>query len=200
MLLWSLLSCTWLDTPLEVQGVEPIRVLEGEGFTVTGSGFEVPLSVQLHHADTTSVPGFEVRSTTEIAIHPGVPVGTWEVVVQRGDQVARTAVEVAAKPPETPCERPYEANTELSLQTGEATVVRFHPDGRTERERIPIRDIEAVVYSSTHRDDGSRCSAIQMLRTDGSTVLFEDATSSLEARARTLGDFLERPVRGLPER
>lgn len=198
MVHWLLFSCTWFETPLEVHGVEPSRAQSGERVAVHGAGFDGPLSVELANGEPLET--VQIRSTDSLELEvPRLPAGSHDLIVRRGDQRGRISLEVLPPPPEEPCARGYQANTELSLQRGEAVVVRFHPDGRTERETVAIEDVEAVVYSTPGGEDGTACSAIHLLRTDGREVLFEDGTSSLEARARTLGDFLRRPVRGLPE-
>lgn len=194
-MVWSLLCCAWLDAPLEVHAVTPVQVHRGEVVTVHGQGFEAPIAIELASGDLqhTAQPVIDDPRTLRFEV-PRIPPGSWDLVVRNDREAVRTALDILPDPEEVPCARGYQANTELSLPEGVAVVVRFFPDGRQERVRTLVSDIEAIEYS---RRDGP-CSAIHLRRTDGTRLLFEDGVKPLDERATTLGAYLGKPVEGVP--
>lgn len=194
MVWFAIIGCSSFDAPFAVQGARPDRAVSGTTIQVQGEGFIAPVEAFLeregsqHRVD----PRVDDRQSLHFDV-PALPAGPYTMVVQQAGQRGQLPFVVLPAPPETPCKRPYQANTELSLSEGVAVIVRFHPDGRTERERIRIDTIEALEVQSFPQD-GSLCSAIHLLRTDGTRVLFEDGPTSLAERAKTLGGFLGKPV------
>jgi hypothetical protein len=190
-----LAACTWSSPTFHVDSVEPVEARPGDTVTIRGGGLVPPLVITLERQGWQHVVVPALADEEEVAfVVPEAPVGTHTLGVQQGTRRQTVGLTVLAAPPETPCARPYEANTELSLPEGVATVVRFHPDGQTERVTTAIEEIETLEVSFTPDADGPGCGAIHLRLRDGSRLLFEDGPRRLDARAATLGTYLDKPV------
>ncbi len=188
-----LLACGWQPS-LELGALEPTEVREGDVVEARGAGFGPGVAVRLRGERAERVLGALVEDAERLRFRvPALPPGPYEVEIRRGPRVVTGALRVLPPPQETPCERPYEANTAVDLVEGIAVVVRFFPDGRHERVRLPIASIERVEYRET-----PDCAAIVFHTSEGA-LLFEDGPPPLVERARTLGQMLGRPVTGLPD-
>lgn len=123
---------------------------------------------------------------------PDVPPGPYTLIIRRGTEEDRQPLNIADPNDERPCQRDYLANTSVSRTANLSFVDRFYPDGRRERVEIALTDIEQLEYAF---DEELHCAAILFRKTDGSSVLFEDSSTSLLERAQTLADYTGKPLR-----
>jgi hypothetical protein len=195
MLCLALAACSWFDAPLAVQSVAPERPHRGQAVVLTGVGFVAPLEVELSDAAGTHATLPIVDSPTSMQFEvPNIEPGVYTITVRHDQQVATSQLDIQPDPPEVPCQRGYQANTELSLSEGTTTIVRFYADGRQERIRTAIQAIAGVEYVRTVNADGVACSAIHIRKTDGSRLLFEDGLDPLDERAATLAAYFGKPL------
>ncbi len=192
MVVWlMILGCSGFSRPMLLS--PPAEVRSGAEVRLTGTGID-PAAPVTWRSDAQTVPG-SLRAETEglTLVVPELPPGEYAVEIQQGDEPLTFETRVLAPPPETPCKRGYEVNTEISMVDRIAVVEQFFPDGKRERAEITLADVERLELQQTELD-GETCWAILLRRNDGVSILFEDGSSDLTARAHTLAGFMKKPL------
>ncbi|MEZ4317299.1 MAG: hypothetical protein R3F61_07335 [Myxococcota bacterium] len=190
------LGCSWFEPELALDSVQPTELRVGSELRVVGAGFTSELSAVLQSEGVDwPLEGVVVVDPTHFGARvPEVDPGRYHLVVVRGEQSVRFPLQVRAEVREKPCDRGYQANTEVSLATGIATIDRFYDDGKRDRIQTPIGEIERLEYTVWLRDGAAPCASIVLRRTDGDPVLFEDAEGDLKARAETLAKYMQKEL------
>lgn len=195
-LLLLIVGCSWFEPDLAVSAVQPGELRVGTEVQVLGQGFSPEVLVELRGGEAPlPLDGMVVKGDLLIEGRiPDIEPGTYDLVVsRRGDSVG-TSVRIRAEVEEIPCARGYEVNTKLSLPDGLAIVDRFYEDGKRERVETPLGEIERLEYLVSQMEDGRRCTAIVLRKTDGAALLFEDDEGDLRERAETLARFMEKEL------
>lgn len=193
MWLWLCIAgCGRWEAELVVADVVPEVLHRGDEVRVRGEGFDAHTTVAFKSGSEVTPLSVSLEGDTLVGSMPPLPEGAYSLIVSRGDRRVVVPVEVRAAV-EAPCGRTYTANTQVSLAEGLAIIDRFHADGSRERVETPIADIVELRYVESPLTEGRVCSAILLKKSDGATLLFEDAIDSpLRARAETLSRFLEK--------
>ena len=174
--------------------------MAGSRVELVGAGFTERVVLQIEPVDGDAgqaIPVEIVEQTPNLltATLPSIPAGDYVLVVTQGEEVVRRSISVGV--PETPCSRGYQANTQLSVPSGQVVIERFYADGTRERVETPITDIAHLEYQVTELSDGRRCGAILLRKTDGDAVVFEDTVVSADQDAMPLRDRAETVARYL---
>jgi len=195
-LLMLTLACGWLDPDLSVSAVQPDELRVGTEVQILGQGFSPSVEVEmLGEGFSEPLEGVILKGDRLIEGRiPELAPGTYELVVSRGEERAVASMVVRAEVRERPCARGYQVNTQLSLPDGLAIIDRFYADGKRERIETPLTEIERIEYLVSQMEDGRRCTAIVLRKTDGAALLYEDDRTDLRERAETLARFMEKEL------
>lgn len=199
-MVWMLgmLGCVlWKEPDLVVRPLASQFVSPGEALQLGVDGLDEQVRVYLRSPDGAEieVPSSVIDSDSLQLTVPKTQSGAYTLVIRRGEEEDIQPLTIAAPDDERPCRRAYQANTGISSVEGTGYVERFYPDGRREREEIVLSEIEQLEYAF---DSAQPCAAILFRRTDGSALLFEDGAEPMLDRARTLSEFVGKPLRSQP--
>lgn len=182
-------------TPNQVRGGTTVQVL-GDGFSedatlsVKGEGEEILLSVV--NATTVAISG-ELPRTIE--------VGTYDVIVKVGSSVvvAPDAITVTRPDDERPCDRTYQSNARVSMETKSFKIERIFEQGtmkgKSEVVSIPVSEVKSVEYQRLVPESSRPCSAIFVRKKNGERYIFgDDDKVDLQKRAYQISKLIKKPV------
>lgn len=179
-----------------VHAVEPAKVPAGDPVIVSGDDLGSGCFVSV--VDATGV-GTDLLPTGDIGddgtcamrVPKSLAPGVYSVRVMAGDAeaIATNALTVERPRADEACTGKFTSNTRVSLAKGEIAIDRFYTDGNRETDAIALADVERVEY-----EERPGCCAVFVRTADGRRVLYNDAATTLEDRAKTLARTIDRPL------